>query len=62
MKAKIMLALVIALSTGSWVTVPEYEPVKAKDSICKLTPVPVAKKPAKKGIRLLFESVLYHFM
>jgi hypothetical protein len=41
MKARIILAFVIALSLGSWITVPENEPVKAK---------------------LLFESVLYHFM
>jgi len=62
MKARIMLALIIAISTASFITVPEYEPVKAKDSVCKMAPMPVVKKPAKKGIKLLFESVLYHFM
>jgi len=62
MKARIMLALIIAISTASFITVPEYKPVKAKDSVCKMAPMPVVKKPAKKGIKLLFESVLYHFM
>ena len=62
MKARIIMALIIAVSMASWITVPENEPVKAKDSVCKMAPMPVVKKPAKKGIKLLFESVLYHFM
>jgi hypothetical protein len=63
MKARILLAIFIALTLGSWVRPDMATQTKGKDSIgIKTAPVPVIKKPAKKGVKLLFESVLYHFM
>lgn len=62
MKARIVLAIVIALSMGSWVNTHEKTQIKGKDSVYRAAPLPLVKKPAKKGVKLLFESVLYHFM
>jgi hypothetical protein len=64
MKARILLAIFIALTMGSWMGPDMATQSKGKDSISIKTPpaVPAIKKPAKKGVKLLFESVLYHFM
>ena len=62
MKARIILVLIIALSLGSWVNTPEYTPSKGKDSVSRMAPPPIVKKSSKKSIKLLFESVFYHFM
>jgi hypothetical protein len=62
MKARIIIALIISLSLSSWVNTHEKVQVKVKKSVCKPAPLPLAKKPSKKGVKLLFESVLYHFM
>lgn len=62
MKIRIVLILVVALIMGSWVNPAEKTQTKAKDSVARMAPKLLVKKPAKKGIKLLFESVLYHFM
>jgi len=65
MKTRIILALTIALSLGSWVNSGEKVQVKVKDSTQKTCPKQSqgAKKQAgKKDGRLLFESVLYHLI
>jgi hypothetical protein len=64
MKARILLAILIALTMGSWMRPDVTTQTKGKDSINIRTsaPVPPIKKPTKKGVKLLFESVLYHFM
>ncbi len=62
MKKRIIIALIIAFSMGSWVSTPDQ--VQEKNTRCKskTVPAPLAKKPSKKVAKLLFESVLYHFM
>ncbi len=62
MKARIIIALIISISLCSWVNTNEKIQAKAKSNPCKTAPQPLAKKPAKKGVKLLFESVLYHFL
>ena len=63
MKSKLIIALtIVTLSTGSWVNTPEQEQVKVNQKKEKTAPLPLTKKTTKKGVKLLFESVLYHFM
>jgi hypothetical protein len=62
MKARMIIALIISISMSSWVNTNEKIQAKAKSSQCKTASQPLVKKPAKKGVKLLFESVLYHFI
>lgn len=62
MKKRIIVAVILAFSLGSWVNTPDLVPEKTKQCKAKTAPAPLVKKPSKKGVKLLFESILYHFM